>query len=376
MLAKTPPMGFNTWNTFGGEINEKMIRECADALVENGLKNAGYEYLVIDDCWSERQRDAATGKIIADKQKFPHGMKAVSDYVHGKGLKFGMYSCAGVRTCADFPGSYDHEFLDAKTFAEYGCDYLKYDYCFKPVVANGEMLYRRMSLALKASGRDILFSACNWGADDSYKWMRSAGADMYRSTGDIIDKFESFRDIANSQFEHLCCSAPGCFNDMDMLTVGMYGKGLVGSSGCDDTDYRSEFSLWCLCGSPLMLGCDIRRMTPETQKLITNKGLIRIDQDVDARPPIVYQHPWYEGRKVLMKHLSGGEYAFGFFNLTENDADVPLMFEEIGLPSFENYGFEMTDVFTGESIGVQKELMHPFIGRHDCRVYLAKLVEA
>lgn len=199
---------------------------------------------------------------------------------------------------------------------------------------------------------------------------------MYRSTGDIFDKYESFKDIALSQIDHLCCSAPGCYNDMDMLTVGMYGKGLVGSEGCNDAEYRSQFSLWCLFSSPLMLGCDIRHMTPETKALITNKNLIRINQDSEARPPIAYQYPWYEDRKVFMKHLSNGEYAFGFFNLTDNCADVPLLFEEIGLPSFEGYGFELTDVFTGENIGVQKEIMHPLIDKHDCKVYLAKLVEA
>lgn len=157
MLSRTPPMGFNTWNTFGENINESVIKETADAMVEKGLLEAGYNYLVIDDCWSERERDPETGKIVPDKIKFPNGMKAVSDYVHSKGLKFGMYSCAGTRTCADYPGSFDHEFLDARTFAEYGADFLKYDFCYKPNVANGPLLYRKMGMALKASGREILF---------------------------------------------------------------------------------------------------------------------------------------------------------------------------------------------------------------------------
>ena len=142
-------MGYNTWNTFGHNIDASLIKETADAMVDNGLLDAGYNYLVIDDCWSERHRDPVTDKIVPDKKKFPDGMKAVSDYVHSKGLKFGMYSCAGVRTCADYPGSFDHEYLDAVTFAEYGCDFLKYDYCYKPETANGELLYRRMGLALE-----------------------------------------------------------------------------------------------------------------------------------------------------------------------------------------------------------------------------------
>lgn len=143
MLSKTPPMGFNTWNTFGENINEQLIKETADKMVELGLRDCGYEYLVIDDCWSKRERDPQTGKIVPDEEKFPNGMRAVSDYVHSKGLKFGMYSCAGTRTCADYPGSFDHEYLDAETFAEYGVDFLKYDFCYKPDSANGPLLYRK-----------------------------------------------------------------------------------------------------------------------------------------------------------------------------------------------------------------------------------------
>ncbi|MBQ1954595.1 MAG: glycoside hydrolase family 27 protein, partial [Clostridia bacterium] len=225
MLAKTPPMGFNTWNTFGSEINDSVIRETADAMVEKGLLAAGYEYLVIDDCWSKRERDPQTNKIVPDPIKFPNGMKDLSDYVHAKGLKFGMYSCDGTRTCAGYPGSFDHEYLDAKTFAEYGCDFLKYDNCFKPENADGQLLYRRMGMALRTSGREILFSACNWGVDNVHNWIRSTGAHMYRSTGDINDSFVSFRDIALSQIDNYVYSAPGCFNDIDMLTCGMYGKG-------------------------------------------------------------------------------------------------------------------------------------------------------
>lgn len=225
MLSKTPPMGFNTWNTFGENINEQLIKETADKMVELGLRDCGYEYLVIDDCWSKRERDPQTGKIVPDEEKFPNGMKAVSDYVHSKGLKFGMYSCAGTRTCADYPGSFDHEYLDAETFAEYGVDFLKYDFCYKPDSANGPLLYRKMGMALRACGREILFSACNWGNDEVSRWIRSAGAHMYRSTGDINDSFRSFADIALSQIDNLAYSAPGCFNDIDMLTVGMYGRG-------------------------------------------------------------------------------------------------------------------------------------------------------
>ena len=190
MIAKTPPMGWNTWNTFGDKIDETLVRETADFIVESGLKDAGYEYIVIDDMWSLKERDA-NGRLQPDPVKFPHGMKYISDYVHSLGLKFGMYSCGGYLTCGGYPGSYGHEWEDARTFAEWGVDFLKYDFCYKPRLANGPILYNRMGMALKASGREILFSACNWGNEKVWEWARSAGIHMYRSTGDIFDSFES-----------------------------------------------------------------------------------------------------------------------------------------------------------------------------------------
>ena len=239
MLAQKPPMGWNSWNTFGPNINEKVVRDTADAFITKGLKDAGYEYVVIDDCWSLRDR-GTDGRIVPDPEKFPSGMKALADYIHSKGLKFGMYSCAGTRTCAGYPGSFDYEFIDAKTFAEWGVDFLKYDFCYKPSLANGPILYNRMGMALKASGREILFSACNWGSDEVEKWIRSTGAHMYRSTGDINDTFDSFKNIAMSQVDKLTYSAPGCFNDIDMLICGMHGKGNVANGGCTDIEYRTH----------------------------------------------------------------------------------------------------------------------------------------
>ena len=372
MLSKTPPLGFNTWNTFGRNISDKVIRETADAMVSLGLRDAGYEYLVIDDCWSKKERDPITGKIVPDEEKFPNGMKAVSDYVHSKGLKFGMYSCAGTRTCDDYPGSFDHEFLDAETFADYGVDFLKYDFCFKPESANGPLLYRKMGMALKACGREILFSACNWGSDEVNTWIRSTGAHMYRSTGDINDSFTSFRDIALSQIDNLAYSAAGCFNDIDMLTVGMYGKGNVGSAGCNDTDYKTQFALWCMFSSPLMLGSDIREMNDYILSLVTNKSLLRINQDEEARPAFVSSGK--AGRApCFIKLLSNDEIAVMFTNLTDSDEYSQLYFENIGITAASGLGLEMTDVFTGECIGVKKEFMRIKLAPHDCAVYICKL---
>lgn len=375
MLAMTPPMGYNTWNTFGTNISADLIKETADAMVDEGLLDAGYKYLVIDDCWSKRQRDPVTDKIVPDENKFPKGMNDVSDYVHAKGLKFGMYSCAGVRTCADYPGSFDHEFLDAETFAEYGCDFLKYDFCFKPEGIDGPLLYRRMGMALKACGREILFSACNWGSDNVGTWIRAAGAHMYRSTGDIVDNFNSAKDIALSQAQNYCYSAPGCFNDMDMLTVGMYGKGNVGSSGCNDTDYKTQFSLWCLFGSPLMIGCDVRNMTPATKALLTNRDLIALNQDPECRGVInVTTHPWSGDLKVFFRHLSNGEYAIGFFNFSDHDAVVPFYTFNAGLVAGCGRALQLKELFTGEEVGPIKDYYNPTVASHDCKIFRAQVV--
>ena len=374
MLVNRPPMGWNTWNTFGWNISDQLVRESTDAFVALGLPQAGYQYVVIDDCWSKKVRDPRTDRLEAEPSKFPEGMKAVADYVHGKGLKFGMYSCAGQRTCGDYPGSFDHEFLDAETFASWGVDFLKYDFCYKPAGIDGKLLYRRMGMALRASGRDILFSACNWGSDDVWQWIRSTGAHMYRSTGDIFDNAESYRKIAMSQIDKLGTSAPQCFNDVDMLTVGMYGNGLVGTSGCNELDYRSQFSLWCMFSAPLMLGCDIRKIDEKTIRLITNRDLIRIDQDAEARPPMWGHHPWAEKQVVMFKHLDDGTYALGFFNMDETDAENFITFSDFGLPASAGFDVEVRDILDEGGTERYREYMRVNVKAHDCRMYIARLV--
>lgn len=373
MLAQRPPMGWNSWNTFGNDINEDLIKETADAMVSTGLKDAGYEYIVIDDCWSLRKRNAE-GLIVPDPAKFPSGMKALADYIHSKGLKFGMYSCAGTQTCAGYPGSFDHEFVDAKTFADWGVDFLKYDFCYKPRLANGPILYNRMGMALKASGREILFSACNWGADEVGKWIRSTGAHMYRSTGDINDSFKSFKDIAMSQINLLCHSAPGCYNDIDMLICGMYGKGNVAYGGCSDLEYRTHFALWCLFASPLMIGCDIRNMSDATLELLKNQALLAINQDEEARPPFLFSGRPDSNRVIMFRHLADNEYVTALFNFDDNDGYVYGEFYDLGLTVGSGYGLQFTDVFTGEDVGTFTENYGAHIKAHDCRIYRTKVV--
>ena len=380
MIVKKPPMGWNSWNTFTEDINEQMIMETADAMVAEGLRDAGYEYLVIDDCWAERERDEH-GMLVASHTKFPHGMKYVADYVHSKGLKFGMYSCDGTLTCAGYPASLGHEFDDAQYFASVGVDYLKYDNCYKPGEIAGQMLYNRMSMALKATGRDIVFSACNWGMEHVETWIRSTGAHLYRSTGDITDTYESMRDIAVSQLLKLPYSGPGCFNDIDMLITGLQGKGNIGfGKGCTDTEYRMHFALWCFYGAPLMIGADVRTLTPENKALLTNKALLELDQDEDCRPPFVPvfdsdNHPErFRDEMKLFRHLANGDYAFGLFNWSDDRRQINQNMYSIGLPEASKYGFELTDLFTGEPVGKFNEIFRVTIPAHDCRLYRAKLV--
>lgn len=389
-LAQLPPMGWNSWNTFGWQINEKLIFEMADLMASQGYREAGYEYLVIDDCWSLRER-GKDGRIVPDPEKFPHGMKAVADYVHSKGLKFGMYSCAGVRTCAGYPGSYDHEFVDAQTFADWGVDFLKYDFCNFPQSGNCKARYLTMSMALKATGREILFSACNWGMEEPGEWMRAIGAHMYRSTGDIMDNFVSFTDIVKSQLNKLCMSGNHCFNDMDMLTVGMEGKGNVGlGKVCSYEEYRLQFVLWCLCGVPLMMGADLRSLAPEYRALMLNPALLRINQDAECRPPYIVrrdsvcipnpddaQAPWAHPADtafVLLRHLTDNEFALFYANLSDADAEVHCEMADMGLPVTGGVALDMTDVFSGEHLGPQKDSFNPHIKAHDCRLFLCHLV--
>jgi alpha-galactosidase len=375
MLAQKPPMGWNSWNTFTKNISEKMIMETADAMVETGLRDAGYEYLTIDDCWSEMERDE-NGMLVADREKFPHGMKYVADYVHSKGLKFGMYACSGAKTCAGYPGSFGYEFKDAEYFAGVGIDLLKYDNCYHastPAI----LRYNRMSLALKATGREILFSACNWGGEDVHAWARSVGAHIYRSTGDITDKFESIRRLSESQLTKMPMSAPGCYNDIDMLVAGLYGKGNIGfGSGCTDAQYRYHFALWCMLMSPLMIGCDVRNMSEETKMLLLNKELIAINQDEEGRPPIlVSANNGLKDSIICFRHLAGGEFAIAFFNPYDRDHTMMLPYFEIGLDPLCGYGFELHDVFTGENLGVKRDYFEAKVPATDCRVFRAKIVK-
>ena len=376
-MCAVPPMGWNSWNTFTENINEDLVKETVDSMKEQGFLEAGYEYVVMDDCWSLKERDSE-GRLVADPEKFPNGIGALADYIHAKGFKFGMYSCCGTRTCANYPGSFEHEFEDAKQFAQWGVDYLKYDNCFKPQNQDGRTLYRRMGMALANSGRDIVFSACQWGTDNVHEWIRSSGAHLFRSTEDINDSWNSIKDIALSQLDKQAFSGAYCHNDMDMLVVGMYGKGgneYISAGGCTDEEYQTHFSLWAMMNSPLMIGCDIRKINDATKKILLNQDIIAINQDIECRSP--FQLSCVSNSIdtfVLVKFLSNGDIAVGMFNLGDVPAMVTVDFWDMGLTVSSGRNLEFYDCIEHENIGVKKEIFSETVAAHGSKVYRCRLV--
>lgn len=274
-LAQTPPMGWNSWNKFGCDVSEKLMKEMADAMVESGMRDAGYEYIVIDDCW-QIGRDSL-GNIIPDPERFPNGIKALADYIHSKGLKLGIYSCAGSYTCQGRPGSRGYQFQDARQYAAWGIDYLKYDWCSNEG-QNARAAYQTMSDAIKLSGRPIVFSICEWGENEPWKWGKGIGH-MWRVTPDIRDcyqcKFDwggvGVLDIIDIMADLYPYAGPGHWNDAEMLEVG--------NGGMSRDEYITHFSMWCMLATPLMAGNDLRKMDVETKEILTNKEVISVNQD-------------------------------------------------------------------------------------------------
>jgi len=328
-LALTPPMGWNSWNHFQCDINEKVIRDTADAMVTSGMRDAGYQYVVIDDCW-HGPRDA-NGFITADPQRFPSGIKALADYVHSKGLKFGIYSDAGRLTCGGRPGSEGHEYQDALTYARWGVDYLKYDWC-NTGDRNAQEAYATMADALRHSGRPIVFSMCEWGTAKPWLWAKNTG-NLWRTTGDISDDFAVKKK--GHDWEHPVTmildlneplwpfAGPGHWNDPDMLEVG--------NGGMTPDEYRSHFSLWAMMAAPLIAGNDIAHMDDTTKSILENKEVIAVDQD----PLGVQGHRvWKDGdREVWVKPLSGGAKAVLLFNRGDAPVAITATAEELGWPA-------------------------------------------
>lgn len=318
-LSPVPPMGFNTWNKFGCNVDEKLIRETADAMVETGMRDAGYRYLVIDDCWQVDR--AADGRIIADPQRFPGGMKALADYVHGKGLLFGIYSDIGPKTCAGRPGAAGHFDLDAATYAEWGIDYIKVDWCnCDDLHAPSE--YARFRDALRRSERPIVLSICEWGRNDPWTWARGVGQ-LWRTTADIGDNWDSVVWIIGANSRHADAAGPGGWNDPDMLEVG--------NGGMTFDEYKTHFSLWAVMAAPLMAGNDLRAMTDETRSILLNKEVIAVDQDpLGAQGRVVIERGY--GGQVWMKPLADGSKAVAFVNYSGRELDLNVRWSQLGLP--------------------------------------------
>jgi alpha-galactosidase len=324
-VALTPPMGWNSWNKFGCNVSEELIRGAADAMVASGMKDAGYRYVVIDDCWQVSR--SADGTIVPDPERFPSGMKALADYVHSKGLGFGLYSDAGTKTCAGRPGSKGHEEQDAKTYASWGVDYLKYDWCHTEGQDTRDA-YQRMSQALRATGRPIVFSICEWGSTRPWLWAPGVGH-LWRATGDIQDCWDCGKSWGGMGVSHIIdlmadlypYHGPGHWNDPDMLEVGNGGLSLA--------ENRAHFSMWCLFAAPLMAGNDLQAMKPEIRAILTDAEAVAVDQD-----PLGMQGRKVRDRgalEVWMKPLADGSRAVVLLNRGTEVAPMSVQWEDVGL---------------------------------------------
>ncbi|MGP3981735.1 NPCBM/NEW2 domain-containing protein [Streptomyces sp. KR80] len=327
-LALTPPMGFNNWNTTHcrAEFNEAMVKGIADIFVSKGLKAAGYQYVNLDDCWALPQRDG-NGKLVPDPARFPNGIKAVADYVHSKGLKFGIYTSAGTKTCnkAGFPGALGHEYSDAKQFADWGVDYLKYDNCNNQGV-DAKKRYTTMRDALKATGRPIVYSICEWGQNKPWEWAGDVGH-LWRTTGDISDRWSSMVSIMKKNLPLAPYAKPGNWNDPDMLEVG--------NGGMTATEYRTHFSMWSVMAAPLLIGSDLRKVSQETFEILGNREVIAVDQDPLGKQGKVLSSEG--GRWVVAKEMTDGSRAVALFNESATTQRISTTAKAVGLPEADAY---------------------------------------
>ncbi|HJX96073.1 MAG TPA: glycoside hydrolase family 27 protein [Candidatus Acidoferrum sp.] len=343
-VAATPPMGWNSWNHFAGKIDDATVRAQADAMVSSGMRDAGYVYINIDDTW-QAERDAQG--VIHANSRFPD-MKALADYVHGKGLKLGIYSSPGPKTCAKFEGSYGHEEQDAQTYGAWGMDYLKYDLCSfgkimeaadSPEAAHKLMVdaYEKMHKALLRTGRPMVYSLCQYGADAVWRWGASVGGNAWRTTGDISDKYSSMTQIGFGQAGLAKYAGPGHWNDPDMLEVGNGGMNLE--------EYRTHMSLWALLAAPLLAGNDLSAMKPETIALLTNREVLAVDQDRLGKQA---DRVWAEGtQEIWARPLADGSKAIGIFNRFDWPQNIEINFHEVGFKG----GVKARDIWAAKDLG-------------------------
>ena len=368
-LALTPPMGWNSWNKSGCNISEDLIRQTADAMATNGMKEAGYEYVNIDDCWHGQRDDR--GFIQPDPKRFPSGMKALADYVHSKGLKLGIYSDAGNKTCGGKPASRGHEYQDALTYAGWGIDYLKYDWCnCDDLKAQGA--YATMRDALHAAGRPVVFSLCEWGSNKPWEWGKKVGH-LWRTTGDITPIFDGIKDhgtwksfgvlaiidLQNGLREY---AGPGHWNDPDMLEVG---------NGMSVNEDRAHFSMWCMLAAPLIAGNDLRKMSPETLAVLANRDVIAVDQD--ALGVEGFRHSETNGVEFWFKPLQNDAWAMCVLNRSNTVQKVTFNWQSEAVTDafakreakFDTTTYALRDLWIGKDAGTTKEPLSAEVPGHD-----------
>jgi alpha-galactosidase len=346
-LAATPPMGWNSWNHFAEKVTDAIVRQQADAMVASGMRDAGYVYINIDDTWEGRRN--AQG-FIQTNEKFPD-MKALADYVHSKGLKLGIYSSPGPKTCAGYEGSMGHEEQDAQTYAQWGIDYLKYDWC-SAIEAKLDMktAYTKMHDALKKTGRPIVYSLCQYGWNEVWKWGPEVGGNLWRTTGDITDRYSAMAYIGFGQNGLEKYAGPGHWNDPDMLEVG--------NGRMNNDEYKTHMSLWCILAAPLLAGNDLSKMSPETLAILTNKDVIAVDQDPAGKQGY---RLWQEGPlEIWMKPLADGGKAVGLFNRGDTPVPMTLHFRDLGVKGAAS----VRDLWEHKDLGSMRDTFTATVPRH------------
>lgn len=370
-LAITPPMGWNSWNTFETNIDEKLVKETADIMVSSGMAIAGYNYIVLDDGWMAKERDK-DGNLVPDPIKFPSGMKALVDYVHAKGLKFGLYNCAGTHTCAGYPGTRGYEYQDARFYANLNIDFLKYDWCNTEGI-NAKEAYTTMSNALKTAGKPIVFSLCEWGDNQPWNWAKPVG-NLWRISGDIYPCFDceykhegnwsswGFMKILEMRKDIRKYSGPDHWNDFDMLEVG---------DGMTNIEDKTHFTMWSMMASPLIAGNDLRKMSKETLAILTNKNLIAVNQDKLGIQG--YKYSSEDGLEVWVKPLSDGNWAITFLNRSEITKKINFDWKKHTIKDtdfnletiFDTEIYKIEDLWKNKVLGTTKKVFKSEIQPHD-----------
>jgi len=370
-LALTPPMGWNSWNTFAANINENLVKETADAMIANGMRDAGYTYIVVDDCWETMERDAK-GNLVPDPKKFPSGMKALGDYLHAKGFKFGIHSCAGTKTCGGYPGGRGHEYQDALAYASWGIDFLKYDWC-EHGTADARETYKTMRDAIHTAGRPMVFSLCEWGQNKPWEWAGDVGH-MWRTTGDIYSSYDGRKGWESGWKRNLDLqytlmesngpdgigkyAGPGHWNDPDMLEVG--------TEGLTFGESRAHFSLWCIVAAPLIAGNDVRHMEPVYRDMLTNKDVVAIDQDALGKQGFRALADPGKNIEIWVRELSNGEWAVCVLNTSSTAADLKVEWSRLWTIQGK---FTVHDVWANQPAGDTGKPLTARVDSHDVLLF-------